>query len=366
MVLSDLGASVIKVEMPGTGEPFRVWEDDVEQINPSFTAYNRGKRSVALNLKSAAGREAYRRLAASADVVLENYRPGIMDKLGLGYEQLSTCNERLIYCAVTGMGSSGPYRDWPTYDGIAQAVSGLWSQFTDMAHPEPVGPALSDQLTGVYAALAVLAALIRRGERTGPQFVEVSMLAASLAFLPQNVAQYMMQGSVPGHRSRPHMSQTYSFVASDGLPFAIHLSSPPKFWQGLVEVAGKSEWLEDPRFKTRPARIANYDQLHDALAEVFSRRPRGEWLEALRARDVPSAPLYTVAESLQDEHVAQQPIFEEFGQDLKLGSIGGWFQHGPRERRLPAPSVGQHTNEILDGLGYSQSELDRLRAEGAI
>ncbi|MCZ6564207.1 MAG: CaiB/BaiF CoA-transferase family protein, partial [Deltaproteobacteria bacterium] len=162
MLLADLGADVIKVEMPGTGDYFRIWDGKDDAIRPSFAAYNRGKRSVTINVQTQSGQELYLRLASKVDVVLENFRPGTLERFGVGYEAIREENPDVIYCSLTGMGPTGPYKHRPTYDAIAQAMSGLWSQLTDMDRPEPVGPAISDQLSGLYAAYGILGALVSR------------------------------------------------------------------------------------------------------------------------------------------------------------------------------------------------------------
>src|SRR5215218_9644977 len=192
MLLADLGADVIRVEMPGSGDVFRLWDGTAGAMRPQFAAYNRGERSITINVRHEGGREAYLRLAATADVVLENFRPGTLDRMGVGYDEVRAENPSVIYCNITGMGLSGPSHDRPTYDAIGQALSGLWSQLTDMQNPEPVGPPLCDQLASLYAVYGVLAALFSR-EKTGRgQRLEASMLGAGLAFETTPVADYLM------------------------------------------------------------------------------------------------------------------------------------------------------------------------------
>ncbi|MQA87646.1 MAG: CoA transferase [Streptosporangiales bacterium] len=369
MLLADLGAEVVKVELPGTGDPFRQWSERQGRLLPQVAAYNRGKKSVSINVQTESGRDLFRRLAATADVVVENFRPGTLDRLGIGYEALRKSNPKLVYCAISGMGSSGPYRDRPTYDAIAQAMSGLWSQFTDPSDPQPIGPPLADQLTGMYAAYGVLAALAAQRAGGAGQKVEVSMLSSCIAFLTAPVSDYLMTGEIGHQFSRARRSQSYAFVASDGLPFAVHLSSPPKFWERLTQVAGRPELVDDPRFKQGADRIKNYQALHEELSKVFRTRAREEWLTLLEQHDVPSAPIYNVAETLADPQVRHIGMVKAFGQGeraLDLVGSAASFSENSDETGLPPPNVGEHNGEIFGALGYTDEELERMRGEGAI
>ena len=370
MLLADLGAEVIKIELPDGGDPFRQWSERQGTVLPQFAAYNRGKKSVTLNVKLESGREIYRRLAASADVVLENFRPGTLERLGIGYETLRNDNPGLVYCAISGLGSSGPARDRPTYDAIAQAMSGLMSQFTDLGDPRAVGPAMSDQLTGVYAAYAILGGLVGRAARQGRgQKIDISMLSASLAFMAMPIADFLLAGELGGPYTRAHRSQSYAFVASDGLPFAVHLSSPVKFWRGLTEVVEQPELMEDPRFKAKAGRVENYDALHVILADVFRTRPRAEWLARLEAADVPAGAIYTVAEALADPQVRHLGMVQTFGQGpraMKLVGFAAAYEQTPCQPGLAPPEIGEHNAEVLGRLDYGEEDLARLRTEGAI
>ncbi len=369
MLLADLGADVIKVEMPGTGDYFRIWDGKDAAIRPSFAAYNRGKRSVPSNVQPQSGQELYLRLASKVDVVLENFRPGTLERFGVGYEAIREKNPDVIYCSLTGMGPTGPYKHRPTYDAIAQAMSGLWSQLTDMDRPEPVGPAISDQLSGLYAAYGILGALVSRFLGGRGQKLDVSMLGAGLAFQSTSVAERLMLGVIADKLSRAHRSQSYAFVASDGLPFAVHLSTPQKFWQGLAETAGRPELVEDPRFKTKAGRVENYEVLREILAGIFKSRPRAEWLAKLEERDVPSAPIYNVAEALDDPQVQHLGMSETFGEGARAIKLVGFpvaYSGSPCKPDLPVPYVGEHNENIFGELGYNSSDLGRMKEEGAI
>ncbi len=369
MLLGDLGAEVVKLELPGPGDPFRVWSEREGEIRPQFAAYNRGKRSVTCDVGTPGGRAVLLRLVAGADVLLENFRPGTMDRYGVGWETLRATNPRLVYCSVTGMGPSGPYRDRPTYDAIGQALSGLWSQITDLAHPEPKGPPFSDQLTGLFAAYGVLGALVARGVGGAGQRVETSMLSAGLAFMVEPVTNYLLQGEIGDPGSRARRSQSYAFVASDGLPLAIHLSSPSKFWEGLTAALGRDDLRADPRFKGKPERVRGYAAPRAELPRTTGPRPRAEWLALLEANDVPCAPIHDVAGALDDPQARHLGMVRTFGEGARALSLIGFavsFAATPCEPGLPPPLLGEHTDAVLGAAGYGAAELAALREGKAI
>jgi formyl-CoA transferase len=357
-LLADLGADVVKVEDPSTGDPFRGWGED--GYSPTFRSVNRNKRSLAVDLKTELGRAAAGRLVETADVLIENFRPGVADRLGIGYAETSRRNPRLVYCSITGFGSDGPYRDRPGYDTVGQATSGLLSLLTDLDDPRPMGISLADHLAGVFACYGVLAALVAR-ERTGEgQLVETSLLQATIAFLGENAARYLDSGQVPDRESRTRLAQVYAFRAGDGLPFIVHLSSPPKFWEGLAYAVARPELVEDPRFRTRADRARHYAELRDLLAVVFSRGDREEWLRRLGAADVPCAPLNTLEEALADPQVRHLGLLTSIEHParglVQLMGSGIRLEKTPPALRLPPPTLGEHTQELLAELGLSGGE----------
>jgi crotonobetainyl-CoA:carnitine CoA-transferase CaiB-like acyl-CoA transferase len=349
MMLADLGAEVIKIEAPDGGDPFRGW--GAADYSATFGSVNRNKKSVVLDLKSPAGMDAARTLAADADVLIENFRAGTMDRLGLGYEALRTTNPRLVYASITGFGPSGPYAERAGYDTVGQAMSGLLGVLTDLSNPQPMGISLSDHLTGMMAAYGILGALIAR-ERTGRgQRVDTSLLSATVAFLGENAARYFETGKNPSRATRTHSAQVYAFLDSEGKSFVVHLSSPTKFWKGLTHVAGHPEWQEDARFKSKRDRQQNYDVLKGLLAAIFRTEQRDHWLTHLQANDVPCAPIYTLDEVFADPQVKHLGLKREVPHP-KLGQVslvggGVTLSETPAEIRTVAPDYGQHTEEIL-------------------
>jgi crotonobetainyl-CoA:carnitine CoA-transferase CaiB-like acyl-CoA transferase len=366
-ILADLGARVIKVEPPG-GDPFRSWEASGGRIRSSFAAFNRGKESIVLNVKDPQAQDLYVELVRGADVVIENYRPGRMDKLGLGWTRLREVRPSLVYCHITGRGSVGPDAEQPTYDAVAQAVSGLWSQFSDLSAPEPVGPPMADQLTAIYASVAILAA-VREAATTGAgQRVEVDMLSAAMAFSAQGVAAATWTGVVATAGSRARNSQSYALIAGDGLPLAVHLSTPHKFWTGLCRVIDRDDLVEDPRFLTKADRIAHYDELRAVLGEAFGSRTREHWLAALVAADVPAAPILDLAEAIASPQVRAKQLVAEDGEGSARGLVRSPIVVDGRhcEAALPPPELGSHTDHVLAALGVDAATVLSLRSSGAV
>src|SRR5882724_6103866 len=268
MMLADLGADVVKIESPA-GDPYRSYQAD--QYSPHFQAYNRNKRSIAVDLKSPADRSLFEGLVHEADVYIQNFRPGTAERLGAGVQRLQDLNPRLVYCSISGFGSSGPYVERPSYDSVAQALSGFLSVVVDSRRPQFLGPALADAITGLYAAYGILGALVQRGRTGQGSLVEVSMLEAMAHFAVEPFAAYFALGATPTSSDRPRLAQAYILRTADGRLLAIHLSSLEKFWGGLIAALGTPELKEDPRFCTRQARITHYESLNAELDERFSR-----------------------------------------------------------------------------------------------
>jgi len=300
MMLADLGADVVKIESP-EGDPYRSYQG--KAYSPHFQAYNRNKRGVCLDLKASADREVFEGLIRDADVYIQNFRPGTAARLGAGAERLQAINPRLVYCSISGFGGSGPYVDRPSYDSVAQAVSGFLSVVVDQDRPRFLGPALADAITGIYAAYGVLGALFERGISGRGRVVEVSMLEAMAHFAVEPYAAYFALGQVPQSSDRPRLAQAYILRTADARLIAVHLSSLEKFWLGLTEAIAAPQIRNDPRFATRQGRIDHYDELGTVLDVEFRRRPLAEWVVRLDAQDVPYAPINSVDAVVNDPQV---------------------------------------------------------------
>jgi len=367
MLLGDLGADVIKIEQPGTGDPFRAFKGGL--YSPHFQTYNRNKRSITLNTKDAADRARLYDLARTADVYVQNFRPGVADELGVGEKKLRAINPRLIYCSISGFGATGPSAARPSYDTVAQAASGYLRLLVNPENPRVVGPAIADVVTGFYAAYGILGALHERCVTGTGRKVEVSMLEAMAHFNLDAFTHYYSAGEIMGPYSRPSVSQSYVMECADGKWIALHMSSPEKFWQGLASAIEQPDMFKDPRFATREARIENQEALIKLLGTVFRTRSRLQWCNRLLARDVPHAPMYDTSEALEDPQArhlqllvsAQHPTMGEFRTVRSPVSFDG-------ERSLhvrPPPTLGEHNGELDAMLGTRRPADSRAASDHA-
>jgi crotonobetainyl-CoA:carnitine CoA-transferase CaiB-like acyl-CoA transferase len=351
MMLADLGADVIKIESP-EGDPYRSYQGG--HYSPHFQAYNRNKRSLALDLKKSADKELLDRLIREADVFIQNFRPGTAERLGAGVERLRGINPRLVYCSISGFGATGPYVERPSYDSVAQALSGFLSVVVDPANPQFLGPALADAITGIYAAYGVLGALVRQARQGQGALVEVSMLEAMAHFAVEPFAAFFALGAAPRSSDRPRLAQAYILKAGDGRLIAIHLSSLEEFWTGLIEALEAPELAADPRFSTRLARIDNYATLRTELSARFAKHNLAHWEARLRSQDVPYAPINSI------EQVVQDPQVEHLGLIVPVEGAHGGTQAvrpavqfaGERAQSVrAAPLLNEHGTAIRDALG---------------
>jgi crotonobetainyl-CoA:carnitine CoA-transferase CaiB-like acyl-CoA transferase len=348
MLLGDLGADVVKVEQPGSGDPFRAFKGGL--YSPHFQTYNRNKRSITLDSKNADDRAVLDALIGQADVYIQNFRPGVAEKLGVGAVRLRALNPRLVYASISGFGASGPAAARPAYDTVAQAASGFLKLLVNPENPRVVGPAIADALTGFYAAYGVLGALVERGRTGVGRTVEVSMLEAMAHFNLDAFTHYFQADEVMGPYSRPRVSQSYVLECGDGKWIALHMSSPEKFWQGLAQAIEQPGLFDDARFATRQARIDHQEALIELLGAKFAKRTRAEWCERLERLDVPHAPMYDTSEALLDPQAvhlqltasAEHPVMGLFRTVRSPVSFDG-------ERALdvrPPPMLGEHGDEI--------------------
>ncbi|MET0535115.1 MAG: CoA transferase [Steroidobacter sp.] len=350
MMLADLGADVIKVESP-SGDPYRSYQGG--QFSPHFQAYNRNKRSLALDLHESADRGTFEGLIRDADVYIQNFRPGTADRLGAGVRHLQEINPRLVYCSISGFGSSGPYADRPSYDSVAQALSGFLSVVVDQERPRFLGPALADAITGIYAAFGTLGALFERSRTGRGRHVEVSMLEAMAHFAVEPFAAFFALGQVPKSSDRPRLAQAYILRTADGELIAIHLSSIEKFWQGLTTALDSERLNNDPRFRVRQGRIEHYEALGAELDALFSRHPLRHWIEQLERNDVPFAPINRI------DQVVDDPQVRHLGLIVPVESASGGkqavrpavqFDGAKSERVTSAPLLNEHGAAIRTAL----------------
>lgn len=372
--LALLGADVVKIESRDGDETrgqliSREWAE--RKMPPSFLAVNANKRSITLDLRRPEAVEVVTRLVPGADVVWENFRPGVMERLGLGYEALSAINPRLIYCAVSGFGHTGPERTTAAFDGKLQAMSGIMSITGEPAGgPMRAGFAICDTIGGVTAALAVASALYQRTHTGRGQFVDVAMLDAALAFIPGPVTEYTVAGIEQrqiGNGSVSRKPTASRFRAGDG--FIVLAALTEKQFVSLMRTIGRAEALDDPRFKDWPARTDNVAALREVIEGALASDDPKTWETRLTAADVPCACIWTIDEIVEHPQLAHRDVLQTI--DTRYGPmrlVGAGFRlaHGTPGIDRPPPTLGEHTDEILGEAGYAPAEIERLRGDAVV
>ncbi|WP_119070385.1 CaiB/BaiF CoA transferase family protein [Aggregatilinea lenta] len=372
MILGDLGADVIKVERPGTGDDTRAWgppwsgEGEAAQ-SAYFLCANRNKRSLTLNLKSETGRDLARQLAAQSHIVVENFMPGQMAGFGLGYEDLRALNPALVYCSITGFGQTGPYHDHPGYDYVIQAMSGLMS-ITGAAYGDPakVGVAISDVLAGLFAVASILAAL-RHAEATGQgQHIDIALLDTQIAALVNVASNTLVSGNAPRRygNQHPNIVPYQTFRAADG-EFVLAVGNDGQF-AVLCDILGRPDLASDPRFASNPARVRYREDLVDELATVFALLPVNTWMRTLIEAGIPAGPINSVPAALADPHTAARGLIEQVGDAPMIASPLKLSETPPVTRREP-PHLGEHSEDVLrELLGLDADAVAAYREAGTI
>jgi len=355
MMLADLGAAVLKVESL-EGDSFREL--------PGFFGWNRGKRSIALNLKTPEGRQIVERLAREGDVVMENWRPGVADRLGVGHEHLLEINPKLIYCSVTAFGSTGPYVDRPGFDPLLQAMGGLMTLQGFGGPPQYLRTAPTDYYTAAIAAQAVLAALYARHRTGRGQRIETSLLRGVLALQSGIAIDY------PGKPTLLRENPTYRLYQGSDAQWFFVACGNQSFWVKLCTALGMQEFADDPRFASWLLRIQNSEALLPIIEKRFGEKPRAEWLEILAAHDIPCAPVKTIQEFMNDPGVRHQDMVHEYDHpDVGRLRVMGQplaFAGTPTRDPGPPPTLGQHTDQVLRELGYDATAVNDLRARKVV
>ncbi len=355
LLLADLGAEVVKVEQPGFGDYLR-------RINhPRFSSLNRNKKSITLNLKTDEGREVFYRLVKTADAVMEGNRPGVADRLGVGYQQVSLHNPAIIYCSISGFGQDGPYRDRPGHDINYMGVAGALTLAGSVQEPPPLP--IADYSSGMFAAFSILAALIAR-EKTGRgQYIDVSMTDGVISWMGPLFADYQADGKVPAS-TRSGRAHYGVFQCSDKKYITLGVVED-WFWKNLCRVIGRQDMADDPRYGDLFSRNLHWRDIYPVLEGAFKTKSRDEWLKILNDDDVPCGPVNTIEDAARDPHVLHRCIL--------LGKEGFWgagfpvrLSDTPASTRLKSPGLGEHTGPILAELGYSIPQINELRKQGIV
>jgi crotonobetainyl-CoA:carnitine CoA-transferase CaiB-like acyl-CoA transferase len=375
MLLADLGAEVIKVEEPGGGDPMRVMGPpflEPGRESAYFLSINRGKKSVALDLEAPAGREVFHDLCRVADVVWENFRPGVMARLGCAPDALRRINPRLVVCSISAFGQEGPYREWPAFDLALQAMGGAMSLTGEAGRPPArMGLPMGDLAGGMFGALAVAAALLRR-ERTGEgAHFDLSLLDCQVSLLTYVAQYFWADGRVPGRVGSGHASVVpyQAFRTRDG--YLVVAVFAEKFWSGFCRAIDRPDLAADPRFDGNAKRVERRAELVPLLEAVFPARPTAEWLARLQGEGVPAAPINTVDQVLADPQVRLRGMVVEMAHPTlgPLPTLGTPLRAAgePALRPAPPPALGQHTGPVLrDLLGYPGERIEALRRQGVI
>jgi len=372
MVLADLGAEVVKVERPGVGDDSRAFGPFIGQESAYFMSINRNKKSITLNLKDQRAVEIVKKMIPHFDVVVENFRPGVMDRLGLGYESLKELNPRLIYASSSGFGHTGPYSQLPAYDLIVQGMGGIMSiTGPDEQHPTKVGSSIADIFAGVFCAIGILAALNHR-EKTGEgQKVDVSMLDCQVAILENAISRYFVTGKIPtpiGNR-HPSIAPFATFKTQDGF---INIAIGNDFiWNRFCNLVGHPELAEDSRFISNEARNNNWEELEPILEEIMARDNTAAWIEKLRSVGVPCGPINNIEQLVNDPQVLEREMIVEVEHpvagNLKMPGCPIKMSKTPGKIEKPAPLLGGDNEEILTRFaGLSKEELKTLQEEEVI
>jgi crotonobetainyl-CoA:carnitine CoA-transferase CaiB-like acyl-CoA transferase len=368
-IFADFGADVIKIEMP----PGTEGKDAIGGPRHGFDMQNlhRNKRSMALNLKSPEGIEIFKRMVATADIVVENYRPDVKARLGIGYDVLRAINKRIILASISGFGETGPYRMYPGLDQIAQGMGGLMS-VTGLPGQGPMraGAAIADSSSGIYAAVGILVALAEREKSGEGQWVTTSLLQAQIAMMDFQAARYLVDGDVPEQvgNNHPYVTPTGAFETADGY-INIALGGGRQ-WQKFCESIGRPDLAMHPDYASQDARLRNRDALNAEIAVALRAKPTREWIEALSAAEIPAGPIYRMNEVFADPQVEHlgiaAPVHHPVRGDIRVVGEPVVLSRTPAAIAAPIAELGAHSDELLADLGYSKADIERLRANRII
>ena len=374
MMLGDLGADVIKIERPGAGDDTRHWgPPNIGGESAYYLCVNRNKRSLTVNLKAPEGQEMVRQLAGKSDILIENYKMGTLQKMGLGYEDLKKINPGIIYCSITGFGQTGPYKDKPGYDFLIQAMGGVMSFTGDPEGPPmKVGAAIVDITAGLFASSAILAAL-RLREKTGQgQYIDISLLDAMVAWLSNVGSNYLVSGELPKRygNAHPNIIPYEPFKTKDGVYIVLAIGNDAQ-WKRFCELAGLQHLADDPKYATNTQRVKDRKTLIPIIAETMLTKTSQEWMTELEKLKIPTGPINTLDKVFSDPQVLAREMLAEIphptAKRLKMVASPMKLSNTPCEITKHPPLLGEQTDEVLkEKFGYSEDKITELRKNGII
>jgi len=372
MLLADYGAEVIKVELPGTGDDTRGWGPPfVEGESAYFMSINRNKKSLTLDMKNTRSKDILERMIKQSDIIVENFRPGAADRLGLGYEQVKKINPKIIYCSISGFGQDGPYRELPGFDQTLQGMGGMMSITGEPdGPPMKVGVAIADISGGMFAGFGIMLALFHR-EKTGKgQWVDTSLLDSQIAWLTYRAGEFFASGKLPekvgsGH---PMIVPYQAFKAKD--EYINIAAGNDQLWKRFCKVINMENIMDDPKFVTNAKRVENRKELIAILSKIIETKTGAEWLKLLEDAGIPAGPIYTLDKLFSDPQVLHRKMMVELTHPkagkIKVTGVPVKLSEAPGKITAPPPLLGQHNKEVLKDLGYSAEEIEKLIADKVV
>ena len=373
LMLGDYGADVIKIEIPGAGDDTRHWGPPfIGEESAYFLSINRNKRSLTLNFKDPEAIKIFLQLAKDADVVVENFTPGVMSRFGLEYETVKEVNPKIVYCSISGFGQTGPYQNRPAYDQIMQGLSGVMSLTGEPGgEPQKVGIAITDIGAGMWSAFAIMAAVFHRDQRGEGQYIDISMMDAQVAWLTYQAATYFANGEPPKRlgAAHPTLVPYQAFMCQDGKYINVAVGSE-RIWERFCRGINKPEMKDNPDYATNGDRVRNRAKIVPYLQEFFLTRPVNEWLQDLQEFNVPCGPINDLADVFSDPQLLHRKMLVEMAHptlgSIKQTGIPIKFSLTPGGLDRHPPLLGEHNDELLKELGYSDADIDRLAQQEVI